>query len=138
MDWRVEAKRLEIPMWHREKKDVLAAIAAKKSVQRTKIVISGRQAQDICNTVLMEYVKQQGLKEPITHEKWCINCKRKGIVFTGVHNDSVEQNPEKSETENAVESGLKETESGTDTGTGLGIDPEIDTGMEESGGEEEG
>ncbi len=108
MEWRAEAKELNIPLYHRKKKDVLAEIAdvlkdietkkvldnfnLGKIYQKVKLVVSGKQATRICNVALREYVKQQGLVEPITCEAWYINCKRKGIVFTGAKHDSASEN----------------------------------------------
>lgn len=97
MAWREEAKELGIPLYHRKKADVLAEIQEKKlgiAVRNAlvKMTISGQEATAICIAALKEYVRNHGLSEPITHEKWFVNCKRKGIVFTGAKHDTVEQN----------------------------------------------
>lgn len=88
MNWRVEAKTLGIPMYRRKKVDVIADIEAKNAKPEfIRVIVSPRQATEICNKAIKEYVIEQGLCEPITCEKWFVNCKRKGIVYKGKPNE---------------------------------------------------
>ena len=84
MNWRIEAKALEISMYRRKKVDVIADIEAKKTKPEfIRVIVSPKQATELCNKAIKEYVIEQGLCEPITCEKWFVNCKRKGIVYKG-------------------------------------------------------
>jgi len=87
MTWREEAKRLNIPLWHRKKVDVLRDIEATKTkCKDIKITVRPEEATEICRKALFEHVSGLGM-ENITCEKWFVNCKRKGIVFKGQKTD---------------------------------------------------
>lgn len=91
MTWREEAKELGIKMWQRKKIDVLRDIELKKvelsEPQTMKITVDARKATEICKKALYEYVSAMGMKDA-TCEKWYLNCKRKGIVFKGMKDDT--------------------------------------------------
>ena len=103
MNWREEAKELGVPLYDhelkriRKKADVLADFPNAKEFKRQrekpetiKVIITPREATEICNKALKAVAVERGLGEPITCEKWFVNCKRKGIVFKGKQNDDKE------------------------------------------------
>ncbi len=92
MTWREEAKELDVSVYDhtlnrpRKKEDVIADIEAKKNPPclYIKVIISPREAHEICSKALYKTAVERGLKAgTITNEKWFMNCKRKGIVFKG-------------------------------------------------------
>lgn len=94
MTWREEAKELGIAVYDkklkrpRKKLDVLRDIELKKAEvtnEAMRIIISPRDATEICKKALYEYVSAMGMKDAYC-EKWFLNCKRKGIVFKGTKN----------------------------------------------------
>jgi hypothetical protein len=116
MDWREEAKELEIPLYDhdrkcpRKKDDVLSDIEATKAPrpEPTKITVSVKDATKICSNALFRYIKEQGLGNA-TCERWFLNCKRKGIVFKGTR-DVRGQESESEGTSPDVPGGVSESE----------------------------
>lgn len=104
--WRREAKELGIKLWHRKKEDVIKEIEA-KTIAKTefiKITIDRHTAIRLCEEALKDYVIRKGLCEPVSSEKWFLNCKRKGIVFKGKAENDCNQQRETESGEGGPES----------------------------------
>jgi len=104
MTWREEAKKLGVPLYcHtlkklRKKADVLKDIEAKTVVaieEGVNLLISVREANQICRQALLDRAKESGLKdvalerdvERFIHKGMFLTCKRRGIVIKGKRDD---------------------------------------------------
>lgn len=104
MTWREEAKEIGVALYDhdlkrvRKKEDVLAEIEVKNQSQTElfKIVISVKEANQICKDALFKYVTEQGFDNVIC-ERYVesalkrgvfLNCKRKGLIFKGQKDDN--------------------------------------------------
>ncbi len=95
-NWRQEAKRLNIPLYHRKKADVIAEIEAVPSEgKEKKVSLDLVTATHLCRKALKDYAVEQGLDPDyeIMISRWYLRAKRKGIRFIGRQkNDSQSEN----------------------------------------------
>lgn len=93
MTWREEAKSLNIALYDRQQKrlrlkvDVLADIEAKKNkvAGKTRVVITRREAVDVCCKALKAHAVSKGLdpdKEILT-SRWYLQMNRHNMTFIG-------------------------------------------------------
>ena len=129
MTWREEAKELGIPLYDhelkkiRKKADVLADMASKSYgvvnvSEPVNIIISVKEANQICSEALFGHVAGLGFKDvsietPILrfiHKNQFLNCKRRGIVFSGVKNGRTDESREEAGNDTGVSGCVQHTE----------------------------
>lgn len=94
-NWREEAKKLDISLYHRTKIDVIQEIEGSQQAEQPtmKIVIPRKEVIAICCRALKDYAINRGMDpdKEIKVSRWYLQMNRNNMTFFGDYDDTDKQ-----------------------------------------------